>query len=58
MVRSIISIPDGNQTIVEGTSAAIGTNQQVLALEGIKTSCGATLIAYVPIFNNEQRKQH
>ncbi|MEK9496998.1 PAAR domain-containing protein [Photorhabdus sp. P32] len=35
----------GCQTIAEGTSTVIGTNQQGLALEGMKTSCGAALIA-------------
>ncbi|NRN29729.1 PAAR domain-containing protein [Photorhabdus heterorhabditis] len=35
----------GYQIIVEGASNAVGTNQQGLALEGMKTSCGATLVA-------------
>ncbi|EYU13434.1 MULTISPECIES: PAAR domain-containing protein [Photorhabdus] len=35
----------GHQTIAEGTPTAVGTNKQKLALAGMKTSCGATLIA-------------
>ncbi|QXF33583.1 PAAR domain-containing protein [Photorhabdus luminescens] len=35
----------GHQSIAEGTSSVVGTNQQGLALEGMKTSCGAVLIA-------------
>ncbi|MGV7959928.1 PAAR domain-containing protein [Photorhabdus tasmaniensis] len=45
----------GEQTIAEGTSAAMGTNQQGLALEGMKTSCGATLIASQTLFQVKNR---
>ncbi|MCC8423091.1 MULTISPECIES: PAAR domain-containing protein [Photorhabdus] len=45
----------GEQTIAEGTSAASGTHQQGLALEGMKTSCGATLIASQTLFQVKNR---
>ncbi|CAQ84588.1 MULTISPECIES: PAAR domain-containing protein [Photorhabdus] len=46
-VNDPVSCPKcgGHQTIVEGTSTTVGTNQQGVALEGMKTSCGAVLIA-------------
>ncbi|WP_445495405.1 PAAR domain-containing protein [Photorhabdus sp. SF281] len=40
----------GHQTIVEGTPGIVGSNGQMYALEGMKTTCGATLIASQSLF--------
>ncbi|WP_434526120.1 PAAR domain-containing protein [Photorhabdus asymbiotica] len=51
-VGDAVSCPKcgGNQTIVEGTPGIVGSNGQTYALEGMKTSCGATLIASQSLF--------
>ncbi|ETS29623.1 PAAR motif protein [Photorhabdus khanii NC19] len=43
----------GNQTIIEGTPGVKCPDDQMVALEGMKTSCGATLIASQALFQVE-----
>ncbi|MCC8373862.1 MULTISPECIES: PAAR domain-containing protein [Photorhabdus] len=51
-VGDAVSCPKcgGNQTIVEGTPKIVSSHGQMYALEGMKTSCGATLIASQSLF--------